>query len=219
MAKNERTELPNRHTLYLAKSGLGKSQTLKRRGGLPKGGARVILWDNNRDHEAHREAKLSDFFRLLASAERSGKGYRVAYTGEPSPAIFEQWARGVWSILDGRVPHYLVIEEYSDCCAGPNPINPMRYPYHRRLWTQSRKYGGIIHATSQRPQLISKDALGNAGDIYASAMDSAAARRVAAEIDIDWRELRACQPGEFWYRNGSRDAEKMRVFKPKSQAN
>lgn len=216
MAINENTDLPNRHALYLAMTGYGKSQTLIRKGGIPSNGTRVILWDNNKDHPAHRADRLSDFFRLLARAERSGRGYRIAYTGEPSPAVFEQWSRAVWSILDGRRPTYLMIEEYSDCCPGPQPLNPNQFPYHRRLWTQSRKYGGIIHATSQRPQLISKDALGNAGDIWASRMDSAAARRVAAEVDIDWRDLRSCRPGEFWYRNGSADAEKMQVFTPRN---
>lgn len=159
-------------------------------------------------------ARLSEFFRYLAYAEKSGYGYALAYTGPADPAKFELFSRGVWEILDGRRELYITIEEYSDCCEGAGSISGKRHPYHRRLWTQSRKYGGIIHATSQRPQLISKDALGNAGAIWASHMDSKAARRVAEEMDIDWRDLKACEPGEFYYRGQRGEAEKQQVFIP-----
>lgn len=214
MAINENTSLKNNHELFLSKSGYGKSQTLIRRGGIPKTGARVALWDNNRDHKAHQYDSLAGYMRALARAHKSGKGFRIAYTGEASPAAFEVWSHGLWEILDGgRITHGL-IEEYSDCCEGPGAINYKRLVYHRRLWTQSRKYGGILHATSQRPQLISKDALGNAGIIWASSMDVAAAKRVAEEMDIDKNELRSCLPGEFFYRNNGAAAEKIRVFTP-----
>jgi hypothetical protein len=152
--------------------------------------------------------------RALARAHRSGKGFRIAYTGEASPAAFEVWSHAYWEILDGNLETYGVIEEYSDCCEGPGAINYKRMVYHRRLWTQSRKYGGILQATSQRPQLISKDALGNAGIIWASSMDLAAAKRVAAEIDIHQSDLRGCLPGEFYYRNNGEPPEKHCVFTP-----
>lgn len=153
--------------------------------------------------------------RALAAGHKSGRGFRLAYTGDASPDAFEVWAHGVWEILDGRRETYLMIEEYSDCCPGPGPLRPNSAFYHRRLWTQGRKYGGIIHATSQRPQLISKDALGNAGIIWASSMDLSAAKRIAAEIDVNHDELRRCQVGEFFYRNNGAQAEKIKVFQPK----
>lgn len=214
MAINERTRLPNKHSLYLATSGYGKSQTLKRQGGLPPTGARVALWDNNKDHPAHRFSKLGEFVRALDRAHKSGKGFRIAYTGEASPDAFEVWSYKVWSILNGERITYGLIEEYSDCCRGPGALSPKIDTYHRKMWTQSRKYGGILHATSQRPQLISKDALGNAGMIWGSFMDMKAARRVAEEMDMSAHELRSCQIGEFYHRQIGKPAEKMRVFTP-----
>ena len=214
MAKNENTSLKNRHSLYLAKSGYGKSQTLIRKGGIPKSGARVVLWDNNRDHPAHQYSSLAEFMRALARADKSGRGFRIAYTGDASPAAFEVWAHGVWEILDGNRETFALIEEYSDCCAGAGPLSQKTAFYHRRLWTQGRKYGGIIHSTSQRPQLISKDALGNAGVIWASTMDMSAAKRVAAEMDLRPEDLRGCGVGEFFYRDNGAPAQKMKVFVP-----
>lgn len=185
-----------------------------RRGGLPSQGARVLLWDNNRDHPAHQFSSLAEFTRAVARANASGRGFRIAYTGDPSPDAFEIWANVLWEVLDGNKTTYALIEEYSDCCRGAGLLSPSNDYYHRRLWTQGRKYGAILHATSQRPQMITKDALGNAGVIWASHMDMSAAKRVAAELDIGADLLRGCGVGEFFYRNNGSTAEKIQVFTP-----
>lgn len=150
----------------------------------------------------------------MARAVRSSSGFRLAYTGEASPDAFEIWSQILWEILDGNRTTYGVIEEYSDCCRGAGLLSQKNDTYHRRLWTQGRKYGLVLHGTSQRPQLISKDALGNAGILWASNMDIAAAKRVAAEMDIGMDELRSCNVGEFYYRNNGAPAEKIKVFTP-----
>lgn len=215
MAINENTHHKNNHTMYLAQSGYGKSQTLIRRGNLFNAtGNRILLWDTNKDHKADRFEKLSDLARAVKVANKSGRGFRLAYSGEPSPDAFEIWSEIYWNILDGNKITYACIEEYSDCCRGAGLLSQRQDFYHRRLWTQGRKYGGIIHATSQRPQLISKDALGNAGIIYASYMDLSAAKRVAAEMDINFMDLKSCKVGEFFYRNNGSIAEKIKVFTP-----
>jgi hypothetical protein len=181
---------------------------------LGEGGSRVLLWDVNKDHPAHRFEKLSDFARAASRADKSGRGFRIAFTGEASPDAFEIWAAIYWEILDGNKATFGLIEEYSDCCRGAGALNQGIDKSHRRLWTQGRKYGGILHATSQRPQLISKDALGNAGIIWASHMDTLAAKRVSAELDIHINDLRACRVGEFFYRNNGEPAQKIKVFEP-----
>lgn len=184
-----------------------------RRSQIPRYGARVILWDNNKDHDAHHFEQLSEFFRALRAADDSGKGFRIAYSGEATPDYFELWSRGFWSVLDGRKPTYGIIEEYSDCCRGAGLLNYKKDTFHRRLWTQSRKYYGILHATSQRPQLISKDSLSQAGIIWAGSMDTSAADRIGREIDVNYRELMNCNVGEF-FRKDEKTVEKIKVFTP-----
>lgn len=157
---------------------------------------------------------MADFARAVARANKSNRGFRLAYVGEPSPDAFEIWSEIFWTVLDGNRITYSVIEEYSDCCRGAGLLSQSKDRFHRRNWTQSRKYGGIIHATSQRPQLISKDALGNAGVLWASNMDLAAAKRVAAEMDINESDLRNCGVGEFYHRDNGSVAEKIKVFIP-----
>jgi len=216
MAKNENTHLKNRHTLYLARSGHGKSQCLKRRAPIKPKGERVVLWDTNRDHDAHRFYKPSEFFRALERAEKSGKGFRIAYAGKGGDVdLFEDWCAAVWEILDGNKITHMVAEEYGAACENAGPIQIKRHPYHKRLWQESRKYGGIWHATSQRPQSISKDSVENAGAIWAGGMGGLAAKRIGQEIDIHQSELMQISPGDFYYwEPGPTPAEKIHVFTP-----
>lgn len=175
----------------------------------------MALWDPNKDHPAHRFDCLEQYGIELAMAHRSGKSFRIAYTGEASPDAFEVWAELFWRVLDGRVETFGVIEEYSDCCRGAGALSQKRDFYHRRAWTQSRKYGGILLPTTQKPQLITKDSIENAGIFWASHMGLLAADRIAKEMDITPHELRACGVGEFYYTNNGSQAQKIKVFTPK----
>jgi len=178
-------------------------------------GSRVVLCDNNKDHDAHRFEKLSEFFRVLEKANTSGKGFKLAYVGDVDPSIFEDWAAGVWEILDGNKLTHIVAEEYAYACNGPGEIQKSKFPNHSRLWTQSRKYGGIIYATSQRPQLISKDAVDNAETVWASNMGFAARERIAKEIGVTKDDIANCRPGEFYHFERSQlRSDKEQVFIP-----
>ncbi len=149
------------------------------------------------------------------SCVASGKGYRIAYTGQSDPDLFEDVCAAVWDVLDGRHITRFVVEEYGAACEGAGPIQIKRHPFHKRLWQEGRKYGLIWDATSQRPQSISKDAVENAGVIWAGNMGLNAAKRVAQEIDLRPDDLRALNVGEFYRWEPSANAEKIKVFQPK----
>ena len=177
----------------------------------------MVLWDTNKDHDAHRYETPGSFFRALKKANDSGRGFRIAFSGEGNTELFEDWCAAVWSILDGNKITYMIAEEYGAACVDAGPISIKRYPYHKRLWQESRKYGGIWQATSQRPQSVSKDAVENAGIIWAGSMGMLAAKRVGSEIDVDTSDLRQTQPGDFWYWDTTMlRGEKQHIFTPKS---
>lgn len=193
---------------------------MRRQSLIPSDG-RVIKWDPNDDHipadprDEARTDSLAEFFRYLAAAERSGRrSYQVAFNGEPSPQVFEKFARGVWSVLDGRRMTYLLVEEYADCCPGAGPLNPARDVFHRRLWIQGRKYGLVILTTSQRPQLVSKDSLSQAGQMWVSNVDPDAADRLGKVLGVHWQALTELDVGEFYRRVKPKPAEKLRIFTP-----
>ncbi len=174
------------------------------------------MWDPNNDHKAHRFKTFLGFIKELKKAHLSGKPFRIAYVpSDPSAAEFERVAQAVWAVLDGSKPTYFVVEEYSDCCEGPGAISPTRLRFHRRLWNQGRKYGLRIVATTQRPQNISKDALGNAGVIWAGEMNLTAAKLVGMEMSMPPQEVRSVPGGTFWMWSPGREAEKKYIFTPK----
>ncbi|WP_245573512.1 hypothetical protein [Marinimicrobium agarilyticum] len=176
----------------------------------------MVLWDPNRDHDARRYEKPADFFRALKKCHASGKGYRVALTPpKPSPDMFEDWCAALWAVLDGHHLTYAIAEEYGAVCRNAGGIDVQRDENHYLCWTQGRKFGLVWQATSQRPQSISKDALENAGIIYAGSMGTLAAKRVGAEIEVDAKALRATQRGNFWYWDtGMLRAEERHIFTP-----
>lgn len=208
---NENVHHKNEHTLYLAETGHGKSSCMKKCSGIPASGARVVLYDPNRDHPAHRFDTLPGFFRALARGHASGRGFRISYTGRGGVAVFEKVCEAVRAILDGNKRTYFVVEEYGSV-SSPYPIQPEKHPAHYDLWTQGRKYGLIIHAASQRPQNISKDALENAGRIYAGGMGSRAAKSVNAETDIPAETLKGLAVGTFCEWKRGQGHREIRVF-------
>lgn len=119
-------------------------------------------------------------------------------------------------ILNGRWLTHFVIEEYGNACSGAQPLSRERERYHKTMWQEGRKFGAVIHATSQRPQSISKDAVENAGIIWAGNMGLNAAKRVGGEIGIHQNELRQLNVGEFYHWSVSTEAKKETIFKPKT---
>lgn len=152
MAINPRPVLPNKNTLYLARSGGGKSQALKQNREIPRRGARVILWDKSHDHEAHHYDNKSAFVRAVKAGLASGKGFRIAYSGGVGVDDFEWWCRVVWAALDGNHITFVEVEELSEVCVSIAKASPEA----ARLLNQGRKYGMRFHGTSQKPQEISK---------------------------------------------------------------
>jgi hypothetical protein len=210
---NENTAHPNRHTLYLAESGHGKSTCVKRVSGIPATGARVIIFDPNRDHKAHRYESKAKFAQAVKAGHLSGRGFRFALTIQtPLMQDFETFCEIVCAVLDGSRITYILAEEYGSVSPTAGPIDRVRSPYHYAMWTQARKYGGIIHGCSQRPQNISKDALENAGRIYAGGMGSRAAKSINAETDIPLAEIKALVPGEFIEWQRGKGHKKINVF-------
>lgn len=214
MAIRENPSLPNRHTGYIAKSGGGKSQALKQNTDIPRTGVRVLLWDPNRDHKKHSTLFNSDNERGFKSAVikgmKSGRGFRLGYVGENGDcaAFDKMFCRLVWSCLDGQIPLYIIIEELAGVQQSPGVAPPM----FQTICNQSRKYGGILHWTTQKPTEVSKTVIsqtenfwiGNPGKFSTKAMEDYLAR--AAECPNGAEDLKALKPLQF-YRSNSEKSE------------
>ena len=207
MAINENPSLPNRHTGYLAKSGYGKSQALKQNKAIPRSGARVILWDPNKDHETNnRFFDRAKFARFLVNAMRSRKGFRIAWSGVQDVATFEWFSALVWKCLNGNKLLYILIEEL----AAVQPSSGTAPPNFSILCNQSRKYGGILHWTTQRSPEISQTVLEATEHSYVCRpgrmVTPQQADRLArlAGCPNGKADLQVLKPLEFYYSDGEK---------------
>lgn len=155
--RNPRPRLPNLNTLYLGSSGSGKSTALKENRAIPSRGAPVLLWDPNEDHHAiRRYSNIRHWVQAVQKCDevwrRQGKGYRVAYSGVNDLTAYLVWCKVAAAVLNGDWLTYMIVEEMADVSphAGTAP------PPAKKLLNQCRKYGGVFHGTSQKPQEISK---------------------------------------------------------------
>lgn len=189
MARNENHGLPNRHALFLARTGGGKSQMLKQCGEWPQRGVRSILWDPGHDHAkgTHYYAAPSAFRDALASALRSGRAFRVAYDGTRTVETFEWFCQLVWAALDGGAITYVVVEELARVCPNPGEATP----WFGRVLEEGRKYGAVVLGTSQRPQSVTKTAYDNARTLWVGPNNVRAAKMIEERTDVDRARIAA----------------------------
>lgn len=210
MARNENVAHPNGHTFYLAMTGGGKSTALKANPDIPKRGGRALIYDPDLDHWALHTHTLAEFLRHVRAANRSGKSYRIAYTGrqddqKQTVENFERFCRIVWAVLDGTPGREIdvIIEELADVSPGAGRATVE----FGRLLRRSRKYGCRLHMTSQRPQEIAKTALSQAGRLFVGLQQTSADRRhLASMIDVPETDLATLKPLEFYVKSGAAPA-------------
>lgn len=197
MAKNPNPKQPNEHTLYLGKSGSGKSQALKQNKAAPGRGVRCLLWDCSHDHEkgtTYYSNRLA-FMKAVAKADKSGRGFRIGWDGESDPADFEWWAGIVWAVLDGNKPTYVIIEELARCVETVGRAAPNL----RKLYNEGRKYGARIHAVTQRPQEIPKTVYDQTERFWVGQQKGPNIKKFAEVLDVQPDEIRSLAQLQFWY--------------------
>lgn len=166
MAINPQTKHSNRHTGYIAASGYGKSQALKQNPDIPgmNKGARVLLWDPDDDHiVGGRYRSYRDFVANLREGIKSGRGFRLAWScPNPTEEAFELFCRACWVALDGARETHIIIEELADVQKSSGKASN----WFGQLCRKSRKYGGILHWTSQRAEEIPKTVFTQTANYY-----------------------------------------------------
>ena len=203
--KNQNPTLSNQNTLYIGRSGSGKSQALKQNPAIPKSGARVILWDTNHDHRATHFNDMGKFLQALKLAHinylKTGRGFRVAYAGDDSPANYKKFCQAVMACLDGRFLTFVIVEELAAVCTTVQRAEPDA----AKMMNQGRKYGLVFHGTTQRPEEISKTYFTQCEILFAGAQTSLAQqKKVANELGVKVADIQALQELEFYRREKGR---------------
>lgn len=189
--------------MYLARSGGGKSQFLKR---VPAEG-RVLLWDKSHDHQARHYTSKAGYLAAVRDAiSRNAKSFRLAYSGGTSVECYEWWCGVVWAALDGRVRTTVIVEELSEVCQSIAKASPRAAV----LLNQGRKYGLLFHGTSQKPQEISKTYYDQCPIKFIGPQVGPNINRFARELGVQPSEIAALRDLEA-YRWDGRQARKVAV--------
>lgn len=215
MAINQNTSHPNRNTLYLSCSGGGKSQAVYQNKEIPKSGVRLVLFDPDEDHPAKRFYSLSEFKAALITAVKSGKGFRLAYSGDAGVKQFEAWCKMVWLILDGTKTTYIIIEELATVTETVSKATKN----FGILLNRGRKYGAVIHMTTQRGTEISKTAYIQAPIKYVGIQEGADVDKMAQLCAMRTTQIKELKPLEYWRKQAGREPERVRLkyIKPTHQ--
>ena len=209
MATNKNTGWSNGHTLYCAASGGGKSQALRANKEIPKKGARVLIWDPDEDHDCIRAETRAHFLKLVLSGLKKGGGFRVGLTVDSENVKdFEWFCEVVWRTLNGDRQTYIIIEELADVSPSPAKATPIFGKVLRR----SRKYGGVIHATTQRPSEISKTCYTQCGRKFIGVQEGDDVAKMAKVAKVSIADIEALTDLSFWYKaSGANPAVKIKV--------
>lgn len=194
MAINEDTSLPNRHVFVAAKSGGGKSQTM-RNVLVPSQGARVLFWDPDKDHQCTHYTDKRKFIEAVMRADKAKKPFRIGWAGDSAKDVFKWWCQVAWRILDGRFDTYLVTEELADL-----DMKNTVPPEYNTLSKRSRKYGGILIGNTQRIQDVPKTFVTQANELWIGLHDFHDAKYLEKITGLEAGELAALPPLSFYMR-------------------
>ena len=218
MAKNANPKKTNRHELYLAATGYGKTTAMKRSPMLKK--TRLIVWDPGRDHKTRsRATTLQQFLLLLTQQAASSNGISLALSlDRPTARHFEFFCKAVWSILDGKKDTVIVVEE----AAAIQVSNGRAGPEWGGLIREGRKFGAVILATSQRAQEMDKTLFTQVQTKWIGCHDIRDAQHIAKLVAVDPEQVYGLEQGQFLRKElGPKPAElvdfKKRGRRPRKQ--
>jgi len=192
MAINENSELENLHCFVGAKTGGGKSQYMRNEL-VPAQGIRAIFWDVDKDHKCTRFTQKGPFVRALAAADKSGKPYRIGWSGDDDEKTFQWFCEVAWRLLNGNHKTHIILEEMAD--QGMGQKLP---PFLRKLIVRGRKYGAVVYVTTQRCQEVPKALITQPGYRYIGLHEDHDARYMYRATGIKADDLEALRPLHFY---------------------
>jgi hypothetical protein len=154
---------------------------------------RQYIWDPGYDHNAPRAKTMGAFIQSLNTDRQ-----KIAVTlDKPSHKAFELFCRALWEkVLNGEHRVLIVVEEAAGIQSGIGKAGE----YWGLLINQSRKFGGIILATSQRSQEIDKTILTQVQNLYVGCHARRDAKIISREIDVLETEIFSLPIGQFYHK-------------------
>lgn len=204
MAANPNTSRPNESTFYTARSGGGKSQAIIQNRAIR---GRVVYFDPDHDYRAAvRCLTMAAFIQALKENHRRAS-MSIAYSGDNSPAAFELFCGAVWAVLDGDRPLHIVVDELADCVQTTGKASPKAGQLMRR----ARKYGGVLHLSTQRPQEVPKTMFRQCSRFWVGVQEHGDRKAMAAVAGVTEAELATLVELEFIVKEAGQEPRRVKL--------
>lgn len=204
MAINRNGKHDARHCVIIGATGAGKSQAIKNL--IPRRGVRLVAFDPDNDHGCIAYDSLGKFAKALKAADKSGKNYRISYTGAKNPEQFEAFCAMAWEVLDGNKDTHIILEEAAQFTASSGPA----LEGLGNLLLRGRKYGAIIYTIGQRAAELPTTVRNNSAHKYVGVVEGLDDAKSATKlVDVKPEILMQTPPKElrFWHRETGREPE------------
>lgn len=192
MAINPNEELENNHLLAIGKTGSGKTFFLKNHPLVKKRGARVVVWDPYESHDCIYSKSLSAFGKNLSSALKSGKGFKIGLSVNPTTQAFEKFCQMVWVASNGKKPLVVIVEELADVAKAGKAS-----PFWGQMVRIGRKFGLILLPATQRPQEVDKTVFTQVSRVWVGLVSPYDHAYVEKSTGIEKGALSKIKPNEY----------------------
>lgn len=212
MAMNPSHSLENRHALYLAATGQGKTTAMKQDPMLSPRPNRMISWDPGADHQVRkRVSDLDAFYHELLTQANAGQ-IDLGLTPDVSRADdFALVSQMIWQILDGNETTVFIVEE----AAAVQPKTGKAGDAWGALVREGRKFGLVLLVTSQRSQEIDKTIFSQVGHLYVGPHSLYDAGKIAPYVGVQSDDIAALATGSFWHKTLGPEPPKLVQFSKK----
>lgn len=194
MPINPNEDLENNHILAIGKSGSGKTFFIKNLDLIKKRGSRVVYWDPYESHDCHYSKSLGGFARVFLAAIKSGKGFKIGLSVNPTLESFEKFCQMVWVAADGKKQLIVVVEELADV-SKPSKASE----YWGQLTRVGRKYGLIVIPATQRPQEVDKTVFTQVSRVWVGLVSPYDHNYVEKSTGIEKGGLEKIKPESYHY--------------------
>lgn len=175
--------LPNKHKLFLAGSGGGKTYAIEHDAEYLKA-KRVIAWDPESEYNKLQHVTTPSQLARALLATKPSAGIRIALTCDDTPENFEKFCNIVWEYISASWPTLIIAEELADV------QKPGRASHFwGKLARRARKYGGILYPASQRPAEIDKTIYNQCVTKWVGRMEMEDAIRAAKAIGLKGEDI------------------------------
>lgn len=203
--------LPNRHAVFVASSGGGKTQAMAATVAAYPGQKRVVCWDTHASFKGRVCKTISELSSALIQSYDKND-FCICYQGRGGESNFKKFAALVFEFARGDKLTHIVVDEVADCTES---IGKDRSGFGELL-RGGRKFGLIIYSTAVSVAEVPNTVWRESKTKFVGQQDNTSDLKRCADslVTVSLDDIKQLKPLEFWIKTPDQQVKKQ-VFKYK----